>query len=72
MDRVESIVGLRVDDLLAISEKLAILGLDPTDILEFLDRDKVQLFAELKVQIACLEGKLGRIDRIISEESNNG
>ncbi len=34
----EYMVGLKIDDLLEVSKRLKILGLDIKDILEFLDR----------------------------------
>lgn len=51
---MDKVFGLDTGELLDISHKLNTLGLDLKDLIEFLDRDKVQLFAELKGEIRTL------------------
>ena len=60
-------VGLSIEELIAIREKLEVLGLDLKDLLEFLDRDKVMLFSELKDKNKALAIKLLKIDGIIND-----
>lgn len=61
----DKILGLELKDLSDIACKLDILGLTTADLLTFLDRDKVQLFAEQRSEIKQLERKLNRIDQIV-------
>ena len=56
--RAETIVGMSVSELLEVKKQLDVLGLGLGDLKEFLDRDKAQLFSELKFKIRCLEKKL--------------
>lgn len=51
----EMIVGLSVETLLLIRNKLDNLGLDLEDILSFLDRNTIQLFAELRSENKSLK-----------------
>jgi len=60
-NRVETVVGLSVEDLIDIGAKLQALGIGTSDLLEFLDRDKIQLFAEHVTRIKRLESKLSTI-----------
>lgn len=60
----EMIYGLSTDDLLAVKRKLDMLGIGLGDLIEFLDRDKVQLFGELKSENRVLRSRLkGIADR---------
>jgi len=75
-----SVVGLSVEDLLKIKTKLndscqeipvglprgtsRIMNLDLKDLLSFLDRDKVQLFADMTSEIKILKDKLNNISKI--------
>ena len=54
----EMIVGMSVEELIEVKEKLDIAGVGLRDIKEFLDRDKTQLFVEMKTKIKLLENKL--------------
>lgn len=62
-----TVVGLSVPDLINISEKLSVLDLDTKDLLEFLDRDKIQLFAGLKNRIKHLEIKLNAVRDVLDD-----
>jgi len=53
-----TVVGLSIQDLLDIRHKLDVLGISTSNLLEFLDMDKVQLFAEKERKIAHLERKI--------------
>lgn len=59
--RAETLVGMSVSELLEVKKQLDVLGLGLGDLKEFLDRDKVQLFSELKFKIRCLEKKLENV-----------
>lgn len=65
--------GLSRKDLLSLKKKLTIMGLELKDILTFLDRDKVQLFAEQKGEIYMLKREISLIDsslkKIIEREN---
>lgn len=63
----KSIVGLEIEYLLEVKKKLEFLGIDIADILEFLDRDKVILFAEKERKIKELERKLEKTKIFIGE-----
>ena len=65
---VSHVCGLSVRELIEVKCKLECLGLDLSEIIEFLDRDKVQLFAELKSDINMLEKKLRQVRNITAEE----
>lgn len=69
----EKIFGLSKKDLLSLKKKLTIMGLELKDILTFLDRDKVQLFAEQKGEIYMLKRDISLIDsslkKIIEREN---
>jgi len=67
VEHIEKIVGLQVNELLEIKRKLAFLGLELSDILEFLDRDKVVLFAEQQSEITYLKRKIQTIKDALSE-----
>ncbi len=58
---IESIVGLSVSELTEVRKKLQVAGLNLKDIQEFLDRDKVQLFAEMRQEIKALNRKLEEV-----------
>ena len=51
----DTILGLSLKDIVKIDRKLMVLGINLVDLLEFLDRDKVQLFAQMKWKIRMLE-----------------
>jgi len=54
----DMIVGMSVDELIDVKHKLDIAGVELSDIKEFLDRDNIQLLAEMKSKIRILEKKL--------------
>lgn len=64
----DMVLGLSTEDLLKIKEKLAVIGVEIKDIITFLDRDKVQLFAEQQRQIVALQQKLEAIKNVINSE----
>jgi len=55
---MDMVLGMSISELAEIREKLAIAGVELSDIKEFLDRDKTQLFAEMKAEIRHLNEKL--------------
>ena len=63
--RIDSVVGLSISDLIDVSNKLDVLGITTKELLEFLDRDKVQLFAEQQEKIKRLEANISRIAGIL-------
>ena len=63
--RIDSVVGLSISDLIDVSNKLDVLGITTKELLEFLDRDKVQLFAEQQEKIKRLEADISRIAGIL-------
>ena len=63
----EKLFGLDAEQVFEVRKKLDALGISIGDLLEFLDRDKLILFAELKVRIAYLEGQIARIREILEE-----
>ena len=67
LSEVDKVCGLSVNQLAEIKKKLAVLGLDLIDMIEFLDRDRVQLFAEQQTKIKRLESKLNKIAAISNE-----
>ena len=60
-------LGLSLTELTKVRRKLDVLGLDLSDLIEFLDRDKVQLFYELKAEIRQLKYKLEKIAGVVEE-----
>jgi hypothetical protein len=56
--KCQRILGFEIEELLEIKRKLLVLGIDLKDLTTFLDRDKVQLFAEMRLEIKILEQKL--------------
>lgn len=64
----DMVLGLSTEDLLKVKEKLAVIGVEIKDIITFLDRDKVQLFAEQQRQIVALQQKLEAIKNVINSE----
>lgn len=64
--KVELILGMEVKELIEVKHKLDVLGINIKDVKEFLDRDKSQLFAELKTEISMLKRKLHKI-RIVAK-----
>ena len=66
------VVGLSIEDLMKVSEKLAVLGLDTGGLLEFLDRDKVQLFAEITLENDILRRRLKRISGLCDPLNDEG
>ena len=69
MNNPTHVVGLAIKDLIEVQKKLTTMRLDTKDLLEFLDRDKVQLFAEKVEEIKILRHKLDGILAIISENN---
>ena len=65
--RAETLVGMSVSELLEVKKQLDVLGLGLGDLKEFLDRDKAQLFSELKFKIRCLEKKLENVRKASAE-----
>ena len=65
--RIDSVVGLSISDLIDVSNKLDVLGITTKELLEFLDRDKVQLFAEQQEKIKRLEADISRIAGIAAQ-----
>ena len=63
---IDYFLGVKAEDCIAIVEKLAVIGIDPHGLLEFLDRDKVQLFAEQELEIKQLKLKLFKIGELVS------
>jgi hypothetical protein len=63
---IDTVVGLSIPDLIEIQHKLEVMRLDTKDLLEFLDRDKVQLFAEKIDEIKTLKSKLKEVSKIVS------
>lgn len=63
---IDTVVGLSIPDLIEIQHKLQVMRLDTKDLLEFLDRDKVQLFAEKVNEIKTLKSKLADVAKIVS------
>ena len=60
----EKFAGMNINELFKVREKLNIAGVELSDIHEFLDRDNVQLFAEMKNNIRQLERKLDEVRKI--------
>ena len=65
----DRIFGMPAADLLEVRKKLTILGISTNELLSFLDRDKVQLFAEQQSKIKMLELKLKKISDVVIEET---
>ena len=63
----EYLVGLKIDDLLEVSKRLKILGLDIKDILEFLDRREVVILGEKERKIKHLQYQLRKIKDFVGE-----
>lgn len=63
----EYMVGLKIDDLLEVSKRLKILGLDIKDILEFLDRREVVILGEKERKIKHLQYQLRKIKDFVGE-----
>ncbi len=61
------VVGLKIDDLLEVSKRLKILGLDIKDILEFLDRREVVILGEKERKIKHLQYQLRKIKDFVGE-----
>jgi len=60
----EKFAGMNINELFEVREKLNIAGVELSDRHEFLDRDNVQLFAEMKNNIRQLERKLDEVRKI--------
>ena len=61
MNNEDKVLGLKIVELAEVRKKLQVLGLDLIDVIEFLDRDNAQLFAEMKVKIKSQELKIQQI-----------
>ena len=64
---IKSVFGIPVDDVLMVRKKLTVLGIEMKDVIEFLDRDKIQLFAEMKNKINNLERRIQNIKKEVYE-----
>jgi len=64
---IKSVFGIPVDDVLMVRQKLTVLGIEMEDVIEFLDRDKIQLFAEMKNKINHLERRIQNIKKEVYE-----
>jgi len=64
-DDIEMIFGMETKALLDVKKKLQIMGVEITDILTFLDRDKVQLFAEQQSEIIYLKKRIADIKKTV-------
>ena len=64
---IKSVFGIPVDDVLMVRQKLTVLGIEMKDVIEFLDRDEIQLFAEMKNKINHLERRIRNIKKEVYE-----
>jgi len=64
MTEWDTVAGLNIKELLEVRAKLDVLGIQLSDVKEFLDRDKTQLFSEMKNKIRVLEKKLEDVRKI--------
>lgn len=67
-----TVIGLSIPDLIKIEVKLAALGINTKELLEFLDRDKIQLFAQQQLEIKKCHATMRRIAAILNEVENEG
>lgn len=58
---MDTVLGLEISKLANIKRKLDALGINLDDLAEFLDRDKVQLFAEIKNDNRILLRKIEKV-----------
>jgi len=65
-EQTERLFGMDTKGLLAVRKKLKILGIDINDVVTFLDRDKVQLFAEQQCEIKLLKERIEKIKNTIN------
>jgi len=63
---VSELYGLNMDRIREIREKLDSLGLELEDIIEYMDRDKVILFAEMKSEIKRLNSKIEKVKALLN------
>ena len=60
-ETLDTVLGLEISKLANIKRKLDALGINLDDLAEFLDRDKVQLFAEIKNDNRILLRKIEKV-----------